>query len=229
MRYKAPTVHTNNHIIYQLWGSNGFKEIDSKDSLSFSQFKEKAIDLTSANEAGIPSAMNIVLNSYYDTQGGLGTEGMISPVAEMYVDWLRFTYNSTLSKVKVNGADATLSNKTFSYTLPSSETIGVPQLSFVGQVSDQAQKVVWDTTDPKALTRTATVTNYAEDGTFTSYQVVVKRPASTIATLSDLKVNGVTVTGWSADVTDYEIPVGFGQKRLYDVQAIHGSNHRCYT
>ena len=165
--------------------------------------------------------MNIVLNSFDSESGKNGTVG---GEAEMYVDWVKFVYNSTLSKVKVNGADATLSNKTFSYTLPSSETIGVPQLSFVGQVSDQAQKVVWDTTDPKALTRTATVTNYAEDGTFTSYQVVVKRPASTIATLSDLKVNGVTVTGWNADVTDYEIPVGFGQKRLYDVQAIHGSN-----
>ena len=171
--------------------------------------------------------MNIAIGSNYSAdkfaenkiQTGAGGFGV-----KFYVDKISFSYNSTLSKVKVNGADATLSNKTFSYTLPSAETIGVPQLAFVGQVSDQAQKVVWDTTDPKALTRTATVTNYAEDGTSTLYTVEVKRPKSTIATLSDLKVNGVTVTGWNADVTDYEIPVGFGQKRLYDVQAIHGSN-----
>ena len=222
VNYRNAKVNNNSRILYTLTGSGGTKTITHTDSKTSSSFATTNISLSDANETvGIPTMMNIVLNSFDSESGKNGTVG---GEAEMYVDWVKFVYNSTLSKVKVNGADATLSNKTFSYTLPSSETIGVPQLSFVGQVSDQAQKVVWDTTDPKALTRTATVTNYAEDGTFTSYQVVVKRPASTIATLSDLKVNGVTVTGWNADVTDYEIPVGFGQKRLCDVQAIHGSN-----
>ena len=220
---KINKVDNKNQILYSLTGSTGSKQLEWNESATSSSYKTYSYDLSAANNAvGEPSLLNIVLNSYYSVSGTTGTP-FVDP-ADMYVDWVKFVYNSTLSKVKVNGTDATLSGKTFSYTLPSAETIGMPQLSFVGQVSDQAQKVVWDTTDPKALTRTATVTNYAEDGTFTSYQVVVKRPASTIATLADLKVNGLTVTGWNADVTDYEIPVGFGQKRLYDVQAIHGSN-----
>ena len=222
VRYKAPTVKNRNHIIYQLWGSDGFKEIDESDTQSFSSYKEKAINLAEANKAGVPTAMNIVLNSYYDTQGGLGTEGF-GTVAEMNVDWLRLSYNNELSKIKVNGNEVAASSKTLTYTLPSSETIGVPQLDFIGQVTDQAQKVEWSDLDPRALTRQATITNYGEDGKSTEYKLTITRPKSKINTLSSIFVDGAPVNGWASDITEYEVQVPNGQMRLHDVQAFRGS------
>ena len=171
--------------------------------------------------------MNIAIGSNYNAsnfaenkiQNGAGGSGV-----KFYVDKISFVYSSALSKVQVNGVDATKVDSKFSYTLPSSETIGIPDLTFVGEVSDQAQKVEWDNTDPKALTRTATVTNYAEDGTSTQYKVEVNRPKSKINTLDSICIDGVLLTGWDAATTEYEVPVAFGQKRLHDVHAFQGSN-----
>ena len=161
----------------------------------------------------------------FDAACAILNDGKGAVDAKMQIDWVKFIYSSALSKIKVNdGSEIAPSDKKFTYTLPSAETTGVPALTFIGAVSDQAQKVAWDTTDPKALKRTATVTNYAEDGTSTTYTVEVNRPKSQVATLADLKVNGMTVTGWTPEVTEYKIPVAVGQKRLYDVQALRGSN-----
>ena len=171
--------------------------------------------------------MNIAIGSNYNAsnfaenkiQNGAGGSGV-----KFYVDKISFVYSSALSKVQVNGIDATKKDSKFSYTLPSAETTGVPALTFIGEVSDQAQKVAWDNTDPKALTRTADVTNYAEDGTSTQYTVEVIRPKSKINTLDSICIDGVLLTGWDAATTEYEVPVAFGQKRLHDVHAFQGSN-----
>ena len=223
VRYKAPTIQTNNHIIYQLWGMNGYRVIDEQDTESFSEWREKTIYLDSANLAGTPMAMNIVLNSYYDTQGGLGTDGMFSVVAEMYVDWLRLSYNSTLKKVFVNGEQATQNGKKFTYTLPSAEDKSLPVLTFEGEVEDQAQLIQWSSSEINGK-RTARVINFAEDSTSTTYQVEVIRPLSTVNTLAALEVNGVPVEGWSADKTDYAVTLPFRQKHLPDIRPVQGSN-----
>lgn len=170
--------------------------------------------------------MNIAIGSNYQT-GNFADNKIQGPASgvKFYVDKISFLYSSTLSKVKVNdGDELTATGNTFTYTLPSAETTGIPQLTFIGEVSDQAQIVSWDTSDPKALKRTATVTNIAEDGSTTSYTVEVNRTKSAVSTLADLKIDGVTITGWNPATTNYQVPVAFGQKRLHDVQACQGSN-----
>lgn len=222
VNYKNSKLNNNNRILYTLTGSKETKTITYTDNATSSNYVTRNISLSDANAtAGVPTMMNIVLNSFDSESGKNGTAG---GEAQMYVDWVRFVYNSSLSRVKVNGADATMAGETFSYMLPSSETIGVPNLTFVGEVSDQAQKVVWNNLDPKALTRTAIVTNYAEDGTSTLYTVEVNRPKSKINTLDSICIDGVLLTGWDAATTEYEVPVAFGQKRLHDVHAFQGSN-----
>lgn len=222
VNYKNSKLNNNNRILYTLTGSKETKTITYTDNATSSNYVTRNISLSDANAtAGVPTMMNIVLNSFDSESGKNGTAG---GEAQMYVDWVRFVYNSSLSRVKVNGADATMAGETFSYMLPSSETIGVPNLTFVGEVSDQAQKVVWNNTDPKALTRTAIVTNYAEDGTSTLYTVEVNRPKSKINTLDSICIDGVLLTGWDAATTEYDVPVAFGQKRLHDVHAFQGSN-----
>ena len=175
--------------------------------------------------------MNIAIGSNYDEgnfaenkiQNGAGGSGV-----KFYVDKIAFSYNNKLSKVFVNGAEATKgSGNMFTYTLPSSEMTDEPVLTFVGEVSDQAQKVTIG--DESNGTRNATVYNYGEDGKYTQYMVQIKRPLSTINTLASLEVNGQTITGWSADKTDYTVTLPHGQSRLYDVRALHGSNLQTVT
>ena len=171
--------------------------------------------------------MNIAIGSNYSAdkfaenkiQTGAGGYGV-----KFYVDKISFSYNNELSKIKVNGNEVAASSKTLTYTLLSSETIGVPQLDFIGQVTDQAQKVEWSDLDPRALTRQATITNYGEDGKSTEYKLTITRPKSKINTLDSICIDGVLLTGWDAATTEYEVPVAFGQKRLHDVHAFQGSN-----
>ena len=208
VRYKSPTIKNNNHIIYQLWGGSGYYEIDETDTEAFSEYRERAIDLSPANAVvGNAMSMNIVLNSYYGTQGALGLEGM-GTIAEMYVDWLRLSYNHTLTGLTVNGIAATLSGNDFSVELKDPEAIEIPQLVFTGEVADQAQTVTWsaETNSGEYGVRTATIRNYAENGTdYTDYTLEVKRPLATTNTLANIYIGGKLLEGFDSDVTDYTI------------------------
>lgn len=104
--------------------------------------------------------------------------------SEMYADNLRILFNSTLTGLKVNGADATISGNTFSATIDS-EFLGEPVLNFAGQVKDQMQSVTWNADYTQADIR-----NYAEDGSYTDYVLNINRATSTINTLSKLVING---------------------------------------
>lgn len=219
---KISKIKNNTQILYTLVGSKGTKTLEWKETATSSSYKTYTYDLKDANEAaGAPTLMNIVLNSYYQISGTTGN--VVSDPSDMYVDWVKFSYINLLSKIKVNGNEVAASSKTLTYTLPSSETIGVPQLDFIGQVTDQAQKVEWSDLDPRALTRQATITNYGEDGQSTEYKLTITRPKSKINTLSSIFVDGTPVNGWSSDITEYEVQVPNGQMRLHDVQAFRGS------
>ena len=102
----------------------------------------------------------------------------------IYIDCIAFVYNSTLTALHVNGQPATLNGKDFSIALSDSE-MQLPTLEFTGEVSDQQQVVEWApswTLSGATATRTATITNYAEDGSYTTYTLTISRPASTIKT-----------------------------------------------
>ncbi|MCQ2328814.1 MAG: hypothetical protein MJZ59_05675, partial [Paludibacteraceae bacterium] len=226
IRYKAPKVHVNNHIIYQLTGSGGYYEIDESDTENVANYKERAIDLTPANaKAGDPSSLNIVLNSYYSTQGGLGSDGGLGLVAEMYVDWLRFTYNHNLTGMTVNGEAATKNGNAFTYQLDDSENTLVPQLAFTGEVADQAQNVVWsaEVVDGEYGVRHADITNYGEDGQSAAYTLDVKRPLSIINTLSAINIGGTPLSSFKKDSFYYEVILSADEfvKDVYPAPASH--------
>ena len=88
---------------------------------------------------------------------------------ELYVDYLRFSYNSTLTGLKVNGKTATKLGNVFKVQLDDSEDPYLPTLTFIGEVSDQAQQVTWEERSDSigCQHRKATIINYAEDGTHT--------------------------------------------------------------
>ena len=113
----------------------------------------------------------------------------------IYIDRIAFVYNSTLTALTAKGIPATLDGNDFTVALTDSE-VDLPTLAFTGEVSDQQQVVDWadkwiisDTT----ATRTATITNYAEDGTYTVYSLTITRPTSTITTC-EYSINGTDLT-----------------------------------
>ena len=102
----------------------------------------------------------------------------------IYIDRIAFVYSSALTVLTVNGDTATLNGNEFTVALEDSE-VELPTLAFTGEVPDQQQIVSWSddwTVSGATATRTATITNYAEDGSSTVYTLTVTRPVSTIKT-----------------------------------------------
>ena len=229
--YKAPKIKTKNRIVYELTGSNGYFKEEHNDTEAFDGYKELVLDLQEINQkAGTPSAMNIILNSYYGEQGGLGSEGM-GLVAEMYVDYIRFSYNSKLKGITVNGIKATKNNNTFKVILADSEDTTLPNIVFEGEVSDQAQKInKWQTGKLTGYSvRSTTFMNYAENGDSTKYLLEIHRPLSTCNTLGALLLNGDTIANFSPDTTEYICHLPSYIKHLPDVQPIAGSGLQTIT
>ena len=99
----------------------------------------------------------------------------------IYIDRIAFVYSSALTALAVNGVPATLNGNDFTIALQDSE-VELPTLAFTGEVPDQQQVVTWAdgwTIAGATATRTATITNYAEDGSSTVYTLTVTRPVST--------------------------------------------------
>lgn len=151
--------------------------------------------------------MNIAVDATNESRGA-------SSGAELYVDWFKFSYNSTLTSLKVNGIDATLSDTAFSVTLTDPEEIQTPALAFTGQVVDQAQKITWqaESRNGNYGVRKADIVNYAEDGTSTHYTLEVLRPLETRIVLKGLHINGTAFAEFDPNKEDYTIKLSSAQQ-----------------
>ena len=230
IRYYNQKVKNHSLIQYSLTGTHGVKTLEWKDSETHSDYKEVMFDLSEANQtAGDPTLLNITICSFNSIAGTTNTA--LNTLAEMYVDYLRFSYNSTLTSLKVNDSIAAKDGNAFSYTLPDPESTLLPTLTFTGEVADQAQLVVWgeETKADEFGVRNATITNYAEDGTRTDYTLQVKRPLDTKNTLGDLKVNGTTISAFADTKTAYTIHLASTTKHLPDVQPVAASSLQTIT
>ena len=225
IKYYNSKVKNHSLIQYSLTGMNGVKTLEWKDSETRSNYKEVVYDLSEANNvAGDPSLLNITLCSFEGTYGTTNTA--LNTLAEMYVDYIHFTYNSALSSIKVNGELAQRSGNTFTYTLSDAANTMIPSLEFIGEVSDQAQKVVWSEEVVGTLyaERTATITNYAEDGTSSEYTLTILRPLESHNRLKDLLIDGKTISGFDELTNTYEYHIPSSRSTLPDIQPIP-TNH----
>ncbi len=219
IRYYQSKVKTNTLIQYTLTGSDGTETLTWEDSETSSEYVVKDFDLSAANtSAGDPSMLNIVLDSYYSISGTTGNVGS-SSVSDMYIDWIRFAYNSKLAGLKVNGIEATKTGNVFEVTLTDSENLNVPELTFVGEVADQAQVITWTDEDADGQ-RTASIRNYAEDGTYTDYVLHVHRPVDTRNELADILVGGVSLADFESTKLQYEIHRASTVHHLPDVTCV---------
>ena len=126
-----------------------------------------------------PSTMNITINAANDFKSrSVGGD-------ELYVDYIRFVYNSTISDIKVNGVSATKNGSGFNAELDS-EYDGEPIVDIIGEVEDQAYDVVWTIHDK--YSRSATIRSYAEDASYTDYTLTITRAKSANNKLAALQV-----------------------------------------
>ncbi len=198
-------------------------------------FRFKFFD-SEGNEHVFDHRQTSTSNTYADHTLALGTDGISvsgmdiiidasgkypksGHTAKLYVDYLRLSYNSTLKSLRVNNTPASLKGNAFTATLTDPEYTAIPDLAFTGEVSDQAQNVVWQ---PETRTgnygiRRATITNYAEDGTSTAYTLQVRRPLDTRNMLRALLLDGDTIQGFAPEKTDYTVHLASTTRHLPSV------------
>ena len=153
--------------------------------------------LSTAGKAIQQLNINIDASNGYlaGTDAGCWTKNYCEYDDVLYVDRIAFVYSSTLTGITVDGTAATQSDNTFSVALSDAEVLN-PTLEFIGEVVDQQQLVTWTsdwTIAGATATRTATITNYAEDGSYTNYTLTVTRPVSTVTTC-DYNISNADLT-----------------------------------
>ena len=141
--------------------------------------------------------------------------GSDKDMATLYVDYLRFSYNSAIKSVTVNGVEAKLNSFNdyvfYTVTIPDN-TIQVPELEITGEVYDQSYSVTWD-----AAYKDATITSYAEDGSTSTCHLYVTREDN--LALANLYVDGVVVSEFAPGQTEYNLPRKNGDRKMPDVMA----------
>ena len=117
------------------------------------------------------------LNSYYVGANGAQTKHHYT--STMYFDNLRLNYSSKLNGLTVNSVDATINGTNITANIDA-DSYGEPTLTFAHAVKDQMPVVTW--TAENNGVRTATIINYAEDLSSTTYTLTVVRPISSNTT-----------------------------------------------
>jgi uncharacterized repeat protein (TIGR01451 family) len=163
---------------------------------------------------------------------GKGVIGTGENLAPCYIDDLRIdvvTYefepctDATLSDLTVDGttisgfSPSTLTyNKELPYGTTEVPAVGAtPTDSNATKVITQAENVTGTEAE-----RTATVVVTAEDGTTQkTYEVIFSVAANTDATLSDLTLNGTTVTGFDPATLSYNVELPYGTETVPTVAA----------
>lgn len=167
----------NSNGLRQVNFAREFKNMNKNTWYTFGQditYSEDFVPVTL--DILISAAQTEDLGTYYvgDWFAGLNTGNRHT--SKMYVDNLRFEYNSSLSGLNVAGTAATQSGNDFAATI-NSETIGLPALTFQHPVPDQMPVCTWS--EEVNGVRTATIRNYGENLSYTDYTLTVTRPRST--------------------------------------------------
>ena len=152
--------------------------------------------------------------------------------AKMQVYYIHFRYNSTPKEVSVNGINGVLNGKKFTVTLEDSEDVNIRSYEFNGEVVDQAQILTWGdpVADEEYSVRTATIRNFAEDGTYTDgYTLQVKRPLNTNNELAGINIGTESLAGFVASKRDYVVTIPASQYYLPDLIPVPASSLQTVT
>jgi hypothetical protein len=125
---------------------------------------------------------------------------------------------ATLTDLKVSGTSiAGFSSSTLTYTKELAYGTVVTPTVTVTSTDNQAAKAI---TNAASLPGSTTIVVTSEDGTAnTTYTVSFTIASNVVATLSDLKVSGVTVTGFSASILTYGVSLPHATSTVPSVTA----------
>ena len=215
-----------NFIFYDITGTE--HSYSFKQTNTTSGYTETTLPLSTDSISSI-TGLDIVVDAtgMYPDAPTLGSDCS----SDLYIDYIRFAYNHTLTDIKVNGQKASKSGNNFNYTLKATDSDLLPNLQFIGEVPDQAQHIVWsdETVVANYATRKATITNYAEDGSSSEYTLTINRILNSDCTLQGILVDGKLVGGFNADNTQYTIIIPSNQTTLPDVQPILSNKYQSAT
>ena len=166
-----------------------------------------------------PQKMNIILNAApTENAADICTSGVAfweagdnnSEASVLYVKSVRFSYNSAISAISVNGVAATKNGNNFTVSVDTDKK-GRPELDIVGEVIDQAYDIVW--TEESDNLYKANIRSYAEDGTYTDYTLTVNVNyiVSTDNNLTELSVNGTSLDLTSGEKFTVKVPSTYYQ------------------
>lgn len=226
IRYKYSKKAGNGALFrFKFFDFDGVEHVfDHIQTNTSSNYIESTLPLTT-NNLGV-TGMDIIMDA-------TAQYPIASSDADLYVDYLRFSYNSKLKGITVNGIKATKAGNTFTATLTDSEDTTFPNIVFEGEVSDQAQKFdTWQENNNLNATyqvRSAYFMNYAENGDSTKYRLQIRRPWSTRNTLGALLLNGDTIANFDPNTTEYICHLPSHIKQLPDVQPIAGGGLQTIT
>ncbi len=230
MRYQ-PVSKSNvssTHFVYSL--NNGAYKKEVFDNNFNNTWKTMELPLLD-NTVDAPSMMNIIINSCEKENTSTLAQNAAS---EMNVDWIRFAYNSKISKILVNGKATTGFKGKYDggwvqAVKVDAELQGEPILSFIGEVDDQEYTYRYDAEVENcsgSKTRVAYITSKAEDGTLSQYVVNINRPFSANSGLKTIVVNGDTVQGFAPATTTYTVEIPNSTRFAPDVMAVRGNMHQ---
>lgn len=158
--------------------------------------------------------MNIAINPNGNTWSGLTALQETS----IELDYIHFLYNSKITSIKVNGITASLTDTYATATIDESYS-GLPAIEIAGEVDDQMYDISYG--DEVNGVRNVSIRSYAEDMSYTDYTLEITRPNASIY-LADIKLNGVTISGFDPKKLEYEIALPEGTEKMPDIDAIAG-------
>lgn len=197
--YKTHTKDANGwRFLYTVNGEDRISVAENFAKLTSGKWYTVARNL-SYDSQFVPTYLNILISAApHDNLGKFDKNS----TSTMYVDRLRFVFRSNLKALKVNGKNATINKSTKRITVTlDADDYGMPHLEFTHSVADQMPVVIWDNDGQEGTgrKRTATIRNYAEDGSYTDYALTVTRGAGKSAT---------TACTWTLDGRDLTVVKG---------------------
>lgn len=218
-------VSNENISIWRLWVELG-DGVNKKQTLYEGNFSKKEWQAMTKDldysGLGVISRLNICLNSG-NTESASKYGGKTIYRSTLQARNLRFLFNSTIASATIDGEAVAISGNAMSYNISNPEYSKLPELKIVGQKPDQSPLVTWG--DEINGVRTASIRNYAEDGSYSNYSLTVTRVLSAVNTLSQVMVNGTLLPNFDANVTEYDYLVANGTRTLPDVYVIPTSHH----
>ena len=214
----------NMHFVYTL--SDGTNSVNKEFAGKYQNLGSWATMNLPIYDASIvaPTTLNITINSA-NSENAKDLGGVTSRTSTLLVDNIRFTHNSALTNIVINGVSNAVTN---SYTIDA-DYQGIPAISAVGEVPDQEHTIQIaekETESGANMLRTVTINSKAEDGTSTNYPFNIVRPKSSNNQLNGIKINGVALADFDPNNLVYSYAVANGTTRTPDIEAICGSMHQ---